>query len=238
MTTMTNDQLIALAKALVEAAATKNSRLRVLGGLAILMNCSSIETHPTLQRAYGDLDFVAPRADWDALLEIFSLRGIALITKEPARWVFDKDGLVIELTVPQLNPDHRIDLSARLSLATPTVPLADLLLIKLQRKQFAAKDIKDSIALLLDHRVARGEAEDQIDHEYIAQLGARDWSLFTTVYDNTVQLEKILDQYLEPEEAQLVWRRIELLQEEMDRQPKAFGWMANQFLRRPSQVPR
>jgi hypothetical protein len=124
-----------------------------------------------------------------------------------------------------------------LTLASPALPLADLLLIKLQRVKFAEKDIQDSIALLLDHRVAKGEAEDQIDHEYIAKLCARDWGLFTTVYENTVVLEKVLDKYLEPEEAQLVWRRIELLQGDMDEQPKSLGWMLQQLIKRPTQVP-
>lgn len=54
----------------------------------------------------------------------------------------------------------------------------------------------------------------------------------------SITLEKVLDKYLEPEEAQLVWRRIELLQEDMDREPKSFGWMINQFIKRPTEVPR
>ena len=112
------------------------------------------------------------------------------------------------------------------------------MLIKIARVKFEEKDIQDSIALLLDHRVGRGEGEDQIDRQYIAKLAGKNWGLFTTAYDNTVALEKILDRYLEPEEAQLVWRRIELLQEDMDREPKSFGWMVNQFLRRPSEVAR
>jgi hypothetical protein len=58
------------------------------------------------------------------------------------------------------------------------------------------------------------------------------------VYDTTITLEKILDKYVEPEEAQLVWRRIELIQGDMDRQPKSFRWMINQLLKKPTQVPR
>lgn len=236
---MTNDQLTALAKQLVDAAAQKNIPLRILGGVAILMCCPSIdETHPKLQRTFKDLDLVAARKDFDALAPLLVLHGLTLRTKEPARLVFDKDGVEIEVLGPDFLEDHRIDLSARLALASPTLPLADLILIKLARVRFEEKDIKDSIALLLDHRVGRGEGEDQIDREYIAKLGSRNWGLFTTTYDNTVALEKILDKYLEPEEAQLVWRRIELLQEDMDREPKSFGWMINQFLKRPTQVPR
>ncbi len=239
MTKMTNDQLTALAKELVDVAAQKNIVLRVLGGVAILMNCSSIdEMHPKLQRTFKDLDFVAARKDFDALASLFAERGLSLRAKEATRMVFDKDGVEIEVSAPDYREDHLIDLTPRLTLVSPTLPLADLLLIKLTRVEFEVKDIQDSIALLLDHRVGRGEDEDQIDRAYIAKLAARQWGLFTTVYDNTVALEKILDQYLEPEEAQLVWRRIELLQEDMDKEPKSFGWMINQIVKRPTQVPR
>ena len=119
-----------------------------------------------------------------------------------------------------------------------TLPLADLLLIKLQRKNFIEKDIKDSIALLLDHRVAREEAEEQISHAYIAQRTRGNWGRFHTVYDNTITLEKILPKYIEPEEAQLVWRRIELIQGEMDRVHKSVGWMVNQIFRKPTEIAR
>jgi hypothetical protein len=232
---MTNEQMAVLAKTLVDAASQKNLTLRVLCGTAIFMTCPSIETHPALQRKLGDLDFVAPSKDWDALADIFATHGLAIRTKETAHWILEKDGITVDLCDPKFN---HADLSARLALASPTVPLADLLLIKLQRTPFVEKHIQDSIALLLDHRVVRGEAEDQINHEYIGKLCAGNWRLFTTVYDNTVTLEKILDKYLEPEEAQLAWRRIELLQADMDQQPKSFGWMVNQFLRRPTEVPR
>jgi hypothetical protein len=236
--TMTNEQIAALAKTLVDAAAQKNLTMRALGGIAIYLACPSIETHPKLQRTSKDLDFVAARTQWDALEEIFRANGATVRGKQAAQWMFDKDSVEIELSLPDFTEDYRIDLGSRLALASPTLPLVDLLLLKLARRKFAEKDIQDSIALLLDHRVARGEAEDQIDHEYIAKLCRSHWSLFHTVFDNTVTLEKTLDSYLDPEEAQLVWRRIELLQGDMDQQPKSFGWMANQFLRKPSQVPR
>ncbi len=145
--------------------------------------------------------------------------------------------MVVELNDPIFRSPQRIDFSARLSLASPTLPMADLLLLKLQRSPFEEKHIQDAIALLLDHRVAQGEVLDQIDHAYIAKLCAQDWSLHTAVYDNSVTLEQVLEKYVEPEEAQLLWRRIELIQEDMDQQKKSLGWMVHQILRRPTQVP-
>ena len=238
MTENSNQKLVALATELVEAAANKGITLRVMAGVAVYMTCSGIETHPSLQRELHDLDLSAAPKDFDALAGLFSERGLRLTARDANRMAFEGDGAKIEVFAPDYRDSRRVDLGPRLAVSSPMLPLADLLLIKLQRSHFEEKDVRDSIALLLDHRVGRGEGEDQIDREYIARLGAGDWGLFTTTYDNLVKLEQELDRYLEPEEAQLVWRRIELLQEDMDRERKSLGWMVNQVLRRPTQVPR
>ncbi|MBI3915178.1 MAG: hypothetical protein HY327_13455 [Chloroflexi bacterium] len=235
---MTNDQLAAFAKELVDAAAKTNLTMRVLGAGAVYLACESIKTHAKLQREIEKLFFVAAEKEFGALAEVFQARGWQLRGRDNARWLFEKEGARAELWNPVYREGHRLDLSARLALASPTIPLADLWLTRLQRKKFGANEIKDAIALLLDHRVAKGEAEGQIDHLYLAQLTRGDWSLWTTVYDNTIELENQVENYLDPEEAQLVWRRIELIQGDMDLQKKSPLWMMNQILRRPTQVPR
>ncbi|MBI4788234.1 MAG: hypothetical protein HY782_14475 [Chloroflexi bacterium] len=237
MTHSSNDQLAALARKVVSAAAEKNRVVRALGGVAVHMTCPSFETHPALQRAVKDVDLVARRKDFDAAAEVFAGLGATLRAKESGQWKFDKGGIEIELAVPTFREYHRIDLGPRLALSSPTLPPADLLLIKLQRRDFVEKDLQDSIALLLDHDVAETEDGERINADYIAKLCARDWGLFTTVYDNTLALEKTLDKFLGAEEAQLVWQRIERIQGEMDRQPKSLGWMLNQIIKRPAQVP-
>lgn len=112
------------------------------------------------------------------------------------------------------------------------------LLAILARQPFEAREVQAAIALLLEHPVARGEAEGQINADHIARLGARDWKLFHAIYDNTLALERVLDKSLARAEARRVWQRIEALQAEMDRAPKSLGWMFNQWLRKPTQVPR
>ncbi len=234
---MTPVQLAAIAKELIDAASDKQLVVRALGGVGVLLTCPSIESHTTLQRTIKDIDLVAARQNFDALAELFAAHGASPRSKEREQWLFEREGTEIELTPPDFREDHRIDLSQRIALASPTVPMADLLLIKLQRVDYAEKDIRDSVALLLDHRVADGDDQEYIDAKYIARLCGQDWGLFTTVYDNSVKLEQVVDQYLEPDEAQLVWRRIEGIQAEMDRQPKSLLWMLNQVVRRPTQIP-
>ncbi len=178
----------ALAKSLVDAASQKNLTLRVMSGVAVYLTCSSIETHPALQRKILDIDLVAPVGAMGCARRNFEIEWRDRGRKKSANaWVFDKNGIQIELCDPKFD---YADLSPRLTLASPTLSMTDLLLFKLQRRPFEERDIQDSIALLLDHRVAKGQAEDQIDHEYIAKLCANNWNIFHRVYDNTVTLEK------------------------------------------------
>jgi hypothetical protein len=111
-----------------------------------------------------------------------------------------------------------------------TPGVMDALLAQLTRQPFDEEAIRKVIALLRESSMASDSVAQ------IARIGARDWKFFHAVYDNLVTLERILDKYLAPEEAQRVWQRIELIQAEMDRAPKSFGWMVNQVLRKPAQV--
>lgn len=227
-----------LARGLVDTAAQKDVKVRLLGGAAVLLTCESISAHTNLQRNIADADFVTAREDFDRAVQIFEGQGLVKLKEYAGRIFFEKDGLQVEISAPKFHEDFPLDLSRRIAIYPLTLPLADLLLIKLQRRDFVEKDIRDSIALLLDHRVAREEAEDQISYAYIAEMTRGNWGRFHTVYDNTITLEKILPKYIEPEEAQLVWRRIELIQGEMDRVHKSLGWLVNQVLRKPTEVAR
>jgi hypothetical protein len=225
------DELVELGATLVNDAAARGVTLRLFGGVAILARCPVIADHPKLQREHHDLDFIAPRAGFEALPEIFAARGFALVAREPGKIDFARDGLPAQARDPLFDEYHALDFTARLARSALTLP-SDLLVFKLQRRKFADKDARDAIALLLAHRVTKDAGDEEIDSEYIAELTRRDWGLFTTVYDNTVELEKMLDKYLEPEEARSVWRRVELIQGAMDAARKSPGWLARGLIGR------
>ena len=50
-------------------------------------------------------------------------------------------------------------MAGRLEADSPTIPLTELLLSKLQIVQITEKDVVDTILLLLDHELASGDAE-------------------------------------------------------------------------------
>ena len=221
---MTPNELVQLGTEIVKQAQARGAVVRLYGGVAIYARCESIATHPKLQRDHADLDLVAASNARAILPELFKAQGFELHEQSPTKLIFTRGELTVDVGGTRFHEQATFDLAPRLELEPLTLPLADLLLLKLQRFHFTEKNIQDSIALLLDHRVASGGDEETIDRDYIYRLTNRNWALWTIVFDNTVTLEKILDKYIEPEEAQLAWRRIELLQEVMDAKGKSLGW--------------
>ncbi len=228
---MTANELVQLGTELVHAAQAQNITLRLAGGVAIYARCPSVESHTTLQRPYSDLDLIAAKNDWARVTELFKARGWLEKSASADELKFDKDGAVAEISSPTWRQDFAFDFSARLGVTPLTLPLADLLLQKLARVHFQDKDIRDCAALLVDHRVVTGGDEtDDINREYFFHVTNQNYRLWKTVYDNTVTLEKVFDKYLEPEEAQLAWRRVELLQEVLDGAKRSAGWWVGRVL--------
>ncbi len=218
-------QLVELGQQIVSEAKRRGGTIRLFGGVAIYAVSPSVATHPSLQREYVDLDFIAAEKAWPILPDVFSACGFQLKENKSGKLTFIHHDVTADVRGTRYIEYHMLDFGPRLDLAPLTPPLVDLLLLKLQRVDFREKDIKDAIALLLDHRITEGGDEsEEINRQYLYQTTNREWGLWTTVFDNTVQLEKILDRYLEPEEAQLVWRRIEQIQEVMDGKGKSAGW--------------
>ena len=103
--------------------------------------------------------------------------------------MFDDPARRIHLDVfyDRLEFCHVIPLAGRLGSDSPTIPLAELLLSKLQIVKINEKDVVDCILLLLDHPLGSGD-DGIIDLDRIARLTAEDWGLWRTLTQN---LEKV-----------------------------------------------
>jgi len=75
---------------------------------------------------------------------------------------------------------HTLPLSERLAIEAETIPMAEMLLTKLQIVQLNEKDVTDMLSLLIAYDVGASDT-DQINAERIAELCARDWGLHHTV---------------------------------------------------------
>ncbi len=228
---MTTIELAQLGTELVNDAEARGITLRMTGGVAIYARCPGMETNPKLRRANADLDFVVDAKDWARVGEIFTARGFMKKDVAATEQHFVKEDVEVQVILPNHREDFAIDFSTRLNVTPLTLPLVDLLLLKLARVNFKTKDIQDAAALLVEHRVTTGgDEQEEINRERLYQVANQDYRLWKTIFDNTVTLEKVFDQYLEPEEAQLAWRRIELLQEVLDAQKHSLGWWAGRVL--------
>jgi hypothetical protein len=215
---------------ILQSSAESGICLRAVGGLAVYLTCPNASANERLKRAYADIDLVGLNQESSGLDILFSDLGYVanqrfnalhgqtrLLYYDPA----SEGHLDIFLDTFQMC--HNLDLRKRLLDGYQTLTLADLLITKLQIVEMNEKDLKDILALLLDH--APGfEAPCQVDVNYIAGLCADDWGLYTTITDNLRRLETRLEDYFGADELEKVSSRIEQIRQHLDSTPRSLRW--------------
>jgi hypothetical protein len=205
--------------------------VRLLGGLGIAQVCPSVATHPALRRTYADVDLVARQEDRGRLTDVLERSGYAG-EKEfnglhgSGRLLFfdDERGRQIDVFLGVFRMCHTIDLRDRLLPGYRTLPLADLVLTKLQIVELNEKDARDVLAIFLDHDLRDREAPDAIETRRLTDLCSRDWGLYTTITDNAAKLDDAARGCLEPAEAALVAERVQRLLDTLEQAPKSLRW--------------
>ncbi|TAL07246.1 MAG: hypothetical protein EPO00_09650 [Chloroflexota bacterium] len=180
---------------IVSAVAERRRVIRVLGSIAVALHCPNAGSLIAgFKRTYADIDFVAYGRDAKEIAAAIGGLGYIedrqiFIFSEGRRAIFDHPSADIHIDVfyDRLEFCHVIPLDGRLEADAPTIPLAELLLSKLQIVKLNEKDVVDAILLLLDHPLASGDA-DTIDVDRIATLAAAEWGLWRTL---TMNLEKV-----------------------------------------------
>ncbi len=97
--------------------------------------------------------------------------------------------LGLEIFLDTLNMYHRLHFADRLHLGDETIPLADLLLWKLQNVELDEKTIKDVLVIVSDHVLGGPGESEEIDTKLIVDLCSTDWGWYKTV---TMNLEKCI----------------------------------------------
>ena len=141
---------------IVAEAASAGLTMRLLGGLAIRLHAPSA-THRALVRTYPDLDFALAEKRPYKAEELFAKMDYApnktfnLLNGSWRLLFFDETHKrQIDIFVGGFHMCHRIPLSAaRIAADSPTLPLAELLLTKLQIFQLNEKDVRDLVALII-----------------------------------------------------------------------------------------
>jgi len=213
---------------LLACAARADVPLRLLGGVAIKLRAPG-ELLPAFQRTYGDLDFVTAKKGADRAAELFRNEGYephvafnALHGRERLLF-FDVDhDRQVDVFVGAFAMSHKIPLDARLEVDPVSIPLAELLLTKLQIAQLNEKDIRDALALLEGHPVGDADGET-VNAGRIAALCAADWGLWRTITGNLDTCCALAPGYDVPDRGEVEARLQELLHR-IEAEPKTRSW--------------
>lgn len=206
---------------------------RVLGSIGVALHShDAAAIIPTFARTYADIDFAAYRRDAAAIRDVLVGRGYVddrevYVGSEAARSIFDHPGRGMHLDVfyDRLEFCHVIPLAGRLEADRPTIPVAELLLSKLQIVRINEKDVVDVIVLLLDHPLGQGDA-DTIDLARIGRLCADDWGLWRTLTQNLEKVRALAAGYpqLDDDQRARVDAAATEVKARIDAEPKSMGW--------------
>ena len=204
--------------------------LRLIGGVAIRLRARD-GIPPAFDRSYADLDFVALRSEARSVPTFFREEGYephvpfnARHGNERLLFFDDEHERQVDVFVGHFRMSHSIPLERRIELEPDTLPLADLLLTKLQIAELNEKDVRDALALLHDHPVAE-EDGDSVNAAHIAGLCGSDWGLWRTFTGNIAACRDLLGRYDLPEhEGARIAERIESLLARIEREPKSRAW--------------
>ncbi len=220
------------ARRIVTIAAERDLTLRLLGGLAIRLHSPSA-THRTLARGYPDLDFASAHKRGDKVeallteLDYDPNKTFNLLNGDRRLLFYDEaHGRQVDVFVGGFHMCHRIPITERINLEPLTLPLAELLLTKMQIFQLNEKDVRDLCALLIDHPFGEGDAE-MFNLSYITKLCADDWGLWKTVSLSVQKVQDFCDAYeLEGSHKLTIIERLGVLRQALNDTPKSFKWKA------------
>jgi hypothetical protein len=220
-------------KHIIKASEEAGLLLRVIGSLAFQMHCPQFGyLQAAMGRAYTDIDFAAYGKQSKPVQELLTSLGYkenreVFITSEGERAIFDKpeSGLHVDVFYEKLDFCHVIYWKDRLEVDSPTIPLAELLLEKMQIVKINEKDVIDTIMLLLEHPLGDDDKET-INMKRVAKLCADDWGLWRTTTMNLDKVQKLAQDYeqLRAEQKRKIDSQVTTALTRLDAEPKPLAW--------------
>jgi hypothetical protein len=218
------------AKRVLELAGEQGVPLRVLGGVAIFLRAPEA-LPPALERTYGDVDFVTAKGSSAPVQGLFRGTGYephvafnALHGAERLLFFDNGNERQVDVFVGGFKMSHEVPVAERLELEPDTLPLAELLVTKLQIAELNEKDVRDALALFHGHRVDERDG-DAINSARIAGLCRTDWGLWRTLTGNLAACRDHLAQYDLPEDEKVRVRgEMDALLDRIEREPKSRTW--------------
>jgi hypothetical protein len=221
--------IVAEGERLLETAQADGVPVRLLGGVAVRLQAPELPT--AFDREYKDLDFVAPRGGSAAADRLLRAAGYephtafnALNQKERMLFFDTENGRQVDVFIGAFRMCHEIPLSDRLVAQDRTVPLAELLLTKLQIVELNEKDVRDTLLLVHGHAVEDRDG-DAINGARVAELCACDWGLWRTITANVRTVIEHAPAYdVRGDERERIEGRLREVLDRIEAEPKSRGW--------------
>jgi hypothetical protein len=214
---------------LIGVAESANVPVRLLGGVAVRVRASS-GLPSSLEREYKDIDLATSRKGSGAVAKLLREQGYephvgfnAMNARERLLFFDEPNRRQLDVFVSSFRMCHEIPLEQRLTVNAGTVPLAELLLTKLQIIELNEKDVRDTVALFHEHDVT--DDDSGVNATRVAELCGSDWGLWRTITANLENVRGHLDRYaLAPDESARVNSRLEAVEERIEAAPKSRAW--------------
>jgi len=221
------------AKELIEEADRRNIVLRIMGGVAIRIHCPKFKNlHEALGRTLTDLDFASYKKFATKLPKLFTEMGYTRKFLRPSYglelrqiYIDEVNRRLVDVFLDKLMMCHTIDFRGRLEKDYPTIPLADILLEKLQIVKFTDKDLKDVAVLIREHEVGESD-EEMINAKYIAKVLSDDWGFYYTSMLNLKKIKELVPtlEALKKEDIEDICRKVDKIIEYIEKEPKSMKW--------------
>lgn len=220
------------ARRILDAAQEARLTLRLVGSLAVLQRCPRYGPFAAKDRVYRDIDLAGYAKDAREVQALMRRLGYVedrevFVLSEGGRAIFESpaSGLHVDVFFERLDFCHVIRLNGRLEADALTLPLAELLLGKMQIVKVNEKDILDAIVLLLEHELGEGDA-DLMNIGRIARLCAEDWGLWRTTTMNLEKVRRLAEGHpgLEPEQRARLAAQVDAILKRIEAEPKPLAW--------------
>jgi hypothetical protein len=214
---------------LVDAAGDAGVVMRLLGGVAVCLQAPAGQ--PLLPRKIGDIDVATRHGGKRAAIDVLTKAGYVPDEHFNAfhgarRLLFydQANGRKLDVFIGDFSMCHVIPIADRLELDPLTVPLAELMLTKLQIVELTERDQRDIYNLAYHHDLREGDSRG-IEADFIADLCAQDWGLWRTTRATVERcLHNMASYELEPQAAGTIAERLRALWKRIDAAPKTAKW--------------
>ena len=231
---MSDNEIVNKAIRLCEALKSTGVEFRLFGSCAIRLRCkTSTGILDRLNRHPKDIDGVVLLAGRNRLRAMLLDSGweddiqlMAQTDGQQMRFLHAQDRIVLDVSVDALRYCQTLDVRGRFGLDWPTLPLADLLLSKLQIHELATNDVVDILALVSAFEAS--ELDDCSPHlSRVVSIASHSWRWYKSL---THSLSAAADAItsaqfrLNHDERSLIGSRIQMIQRTLITAPRTMSW--------------